>query len=486
MRVMKITGVLALAGLLAALLPVTSLAAPARQGENLLVNPGLEQPYENGKQASGWGRWFEETGRPGGGSLDYVSGPEFSAEVNPVIVRNGGAAQHIGNQYDPWHAGVKQVVSVPAGTPLRFCAFGRLFANNEDFEREPSVSSINGRMQVGIFPNGEAEWNTGGIIWSPEANPHDAWQQICADATVGDAGKVTVFTSSSYRGYAAYHLDAWWDDASLVATAPPAAPPAAAPVAPPAQGPTAAPITCETRADGSVIRVVQSGDTLFAIALACDSTVDTIRQLSGLTSDFLSIGQTLIVKAPTAPPAPTLAPTVLATATLTVSPTPADGQVCVEAFNDANANRTQDSSEQLLGGVGFTLSDASDSKLSYVTSGLESEPYCFAGLAPGSYTVEARSPVGVVNTTDTQWRVGLTAGMKFDVQYGGSRDAIPVDPNVSATADTTVEPAAAGDSSETSSGGTSNLGRIALGGLGVVILIAAGFIASLIWQRARR
>src|SRR3990172_7057279 len=79
--------------------------------DNLLVNPGFEQPYENGRHANGWGRWFEDTGKKEG-TLDYAVNPDFSAEVNPVIVRSGSAAQHIGNRYDPWHAGVLQSVKV--------------------------------------------------------------------------------------------------------------------------------------------------------------------------------------------------------------------------------------------------------------------------------------------------------------------------------------------------------------------------------------
>ncbi len=482
MQVMKSVGGLALVALLAALLPTAGLAAPALQ-TNLLANPGFEQPYaDGGKQANSWGRWFEDTGKPGGGSLDYAVGPEFSAEVNPAIVRSGSAAQHIGNRYDPWHAGVKQPVLVPAGTPVQFCAYGRLFASNEDFERALSWEGHNGHMKVGIFPNGDADWNTGGIIWSGEANPHNAWQQTCVSATVGDAGKVTVFTSSSYRGTSAFHLDAWWDDASLVASATQAT--AAPPLPPPAQGPTAAPITCETRADGSVIRVVQSGDTLFAIALACDSTVDAIRQLNGLTSDLLNVGQTLIVQGPTAPPTPTLAPTQPATATPEATPTPADGQICVEAFNDANANQVKDAGEQLLGGVGFTLSDSAGPKGSYVTSGLEPEPYCFAGLQPGSYTVETRPPPGVASTTTAQWPVGLTGGMTFDISFGGSRNADAAAPEAPAEADQPEAPAA--DTAPSDGASSSTLGRIAMGGLGVVILLVAGFLAGRVVTRARR
>ena len=481
--------------------PSTGLAAPARQ-DNLLVNPGFEQPYEEGKQANGWGRWFEDTGKKEG-TLDYAVRPTFSAEVNPVIVRSGSASQHIGNRFDPWHAGVLQSVKVTPGTPLRFCAFGRLFANNEDFEKAPSVPSLNGNMQVGIFPDGAANWDNGSIVWSPAINPHDNWQQVCVDATAGPSGQVTVFTSSSYRGSSAFHLDAWWDDASLtaIAAAPPTAPTQSA-APPPAQAPPVSASACQPQADGTVTYVVNSGDTLYAIAIACDTTVAAIQQLNGLSGTNILIGQTLVVKGTGAPPppaaptvaaptpdaaAPTAAPTPLggaqaaATATPQVVAAATEGQICVEAFNDANVNQAKDEGEQLLGGVSFMLSDSAGPRGSYVTSGLEPEPYCFAGLPAGSYDVDARPPSGVTSTTDEAWPVGVTGGMSFNIAYGGSRQ--PVENVPETPADTTPT-----DVSTTAqqSDASSNLGKIAMGALGVGILLAAGFLAGMVLNRTRR
>ena len=503
----KILGVITmLAVLLVALAPSSGLAASAQQ-DNLLVNPGFEQPYENGRQANGWGRWFEDTGKKEG-TLDYAVNPDFSAEVNPVIVRSGSASQHIGNRYDPWHAGVLQSVKVTPGTPLRFCAYGRLFANNEDFEKAPSVPSLNGNMQVGIFRDGTANWDNGGIVWSATINPHDAWQQVCVDATAGPSGQVTVFTSSNYRGSSAYHLDAWWDDASLTAIAPaPATTPTqvGAPAPPPAQAPTASASACQPQADGTVTYVVNSGDTLYAIAIACDTTVAAIQQLNGLSGTTILVGQTLIVKGTgtpppavptaataTAAPSPTLdatAPTETPTATATpqVVAAATEGQICVEAFNDANANQTKDEGEQLLGGVSFMLSDSAGPRGSYVTSGLEPEPYCFAGLPAGSYNVDAGPPNGVTSTTAEEWPVGLTGGMGFNIAYGGSRDAAEGEP--SAPPDTTSPDASTTDSTSTTpedSGAQSDLGKVAMGALGIGILLAAGFLAGMVLNRARR
>ena len=508
MRMMKLASVLAVVGALSAMLPMTSLAAPGAQGSNLLTNPGFEEPYEDvrrGRRAAGWQQWYEDTGH---------EDPEVfrvEIELNPALVQEGRSSQHIGNKTFAWHAGMMQSLSVPAGTPVRFCAYGRVFVSNDDYEEAEGWSwdGFRSQMKVGIHPNGEVAWSDPGIIWSAEANPHTAWQQMCVDAQVGDTGKVTVLTSNDFRASAgaqgglAYHVDAWWDNASLVATsaAPTAAPTQAPPAAAPhGQQPQAGSGACETRPDGSVVYVVKSGDTLFAIATLCDSTVDDIRQLNGLTSDLISVGQTLIVKAPAgAAPPPTTAPAATAGVTATIqitstnttptpepTPTPADGKICVLAFNDANASQARDADEQLLGAVGFTLSDASGAiTASYVTTGLEPEAYCFGGLQPGRYTVDARPPLGVQSTTSVQWPLGLTAGMTFDVAYGGSRNPVAAE-NVASGAEPTAAPEASSADSASADSTASSLGRLAMGVVGVIILLGAGFMAGLVLMRARK
>lgn len=154
-----------------------------------------------------------------------------------------------------------------------------------------------------------------------------------------------------------------------------------------------------------------------------------------------------------------------------------NGQVCVQAFDDANGNALRDADEKALAGVGFTLSDDSGVKGSYSTDGV-SEPYCFGKLAAGPYTVRAKAPVGYESTAEGQWAISLASGAQYDVKYGaqkiGGDSSAPGNPSApSATA-------ATGNSSS-----PSTLGRIVLGGLGVVILLAAGFMAGMFVQRSR-
>jgi SdrD B-like domain len=150
-------------------------------------------------------------------------------------------------------------------------------------------------------------------------------------------------------------------------------------------------------------------------------------------------------------------------------------QICVLAFEDKNGNGARDNNEPLLGAVGFTLADANGLKGSYTSDG-SSEPYCFGKLEAGSYTVRAKAPANFESTTEGQWAISLASGAQYDARYGAKRTG--GDPSSSGNTP--------GSSASTSSGsGTSTLGRIVLGGLGVIILLAAGFMAGTIVQRAR-
>ena len=153
-----------------------------------------------------------------------------------------------------------------------------------------------------------------------------------------------------------------------------------------------------------------------------------------------------------------------------------NSQICVLAFDDQNGNGVQDSGEMKLGGVGFTLSDASGVKGVYSTDG-SSEPYCFGNLAASQYNVRARAPQGYESTTAGQWVIPLAAGAEFDVKYGArGTGAAPATDNQSNSSSS---------STPSSSSGPSTFARILLGGLGVIILLVAGFMAGAIVQRSR-
>lgn len=87
-------------------------------------------------------------------------------------------------------------------------------------------------------------------------------------------------------------------------------------------------VTATPQADGSVMHIVQSGQSLWAIATAYGTKIDTIKQLNSLTSDSIYNGDELIIypagSMPTPLPTATLTPTSAPTRTPTLVPTAAD------------------------------------------------------------------------------------------------------------------------------------------------------------------
>ncbi len=499
------------------LIAAASAAVPAAtraQSGNLLQNPGFELPYTNNQQAEGWGRYRTTIDKPEDATaLQYSVSANLSAETNPSgrfpeLMHGGETSQHIGQQQDPWIAGVKQTVGgIPAGSQVVFCAFNRIYANNDNYGKAPSVNGYEGRSRVGIFPDGEANVDTAGIVWSAPANPHDTWQQICTSAvTVGGSGTVTVFTSNDWRGYAVNHLDAWWDDASLtvVGQGQPAAQPTAAPAQPQAQ-PTAQaqpqPQPQQPQPGGGVVHTVAAGDTLFGLSFQYDVPLDQIYSLNGLNSQsILSIGQKIIIKAgagtqaaapqPTAAPAaaPTQQPagatpqqTVEATpqapaAQPTAAPTLAAstssmGTLCLFAYDDANADGLRDPGEEPVAGAKFTVVDGQGAAVAEYVSTDDTAPHCIPDLTPGSYSVSVQPASNTTATSDERWGVPLTSGSKVNIDFGSRTGE-------GGTTST-------GSSTASSSSGGSGIGGIVAGIGGLVLLLAAGVIGAFVIARRR-
>jgi LysM repeat protein len=507
---MKFRKLITMMGLLAIVLAVIGVmpTVTRAQSGNLLQNPDLEQPYNrcgSGDTANGWKCWYAEIDKTGDAvsQLQYALKPNFSPETNPSgkhpeLIYGGEVSQHIGRQYDPWMGGLQQGVNVPPNSQLRFCAWSRLFASNSGVGSEPSAVDHDGRSRVGIFPNGDGGSNSAGLVWGPAANPHDTWQQVCVTATAGPQGRVTVFTSNDFRGGAAIHLDAWWDNAELVVLGdvPTPAPtagqtnPQLTNAAPP---PPAA--TAVINAEGALVYTIVAGDTLFGLSFQYNVSLDDLLTLNGLTKDsILSIGQKIIIKAgPGGAPQPTavsptaapeqstpgastpVTPTVDTPVPPTAAPTPVavaatTTKLCVRAFNDANGDGLPTADEGSMAGVQFAVANAQGVQVASYTTDDKPESHCFTDLSAGNYTVAVQPTSGTVATSDKRWSVALTDGSTVDVNFGSRSDA-----NAPASA--------SGEKTQDSSG--SNVTSLLAGAGGLILLLVAGVIGAFIIARRR-
>jgi len=252
---------------------------------------------------------------------------------------------------------------------------------------------------------------------------------------------------------------------------------AAAPANPPVQARAAIPQPRSiTRSDGSMVHIVQAGDTPFGIALAYGVSLDQIMQLNNLkTGDFLQIGQELLIKGPVNPPTPTPKPQQTATS---AAPQPtaiaavlAPGGLCVQAFNDRNGNGLYDGNEELVANIKFTVWAGDKEVAAYTTTGVN-EPHCFAKLSPRTYMVRIESPKGYMPTTDEVVGVALVSGQMAPVSFGVKTGNSP-----------------AGSATDESGEAPNLIARyqgVALGVCGVLVLVTAGVLGFVFVSRQKQ
>jgi LysM repeat protein len=279
------------------------------------------------------------------------------------------------------------------------------------------------------------------------------------------------------------------------ATNPPPAATSAGPVntQPPAatSAPSVSDHTATPNADGQIIYVVQANDTLWGIAAIHGITVDELRALNGLTSDFISVGQNLIISqgaanAPTATPeagataepttegttdGATAAPTEAApesTPITQVTATPAGtGLVCALIWDDANGNGVRDAAETLvLGGLLTVVDITTGQQVQAFTTDDQALPHCFEEVPAGQYTVSSAPPPGYNPTTPGAHTLGVEAGSTSMLEFG-------------------IQPSA--EQAEATPAGSNRALRTALLGAGglMFLLLAAGVAGFLFMRKPR-
>ncbi|MDY6874729.1 MAG: LysM peptidoglycan-binding domain-containing protein [Chloroflexota bacterium] len=455
-----------LAAVLLGAMQVFSLATPDpsrhAQEVNLLQNPGFEgitcrpdsEPgwcldnwthdvhdgtfHDNIFTPQGWVTWWRKGGDYGQPEVKTIpNAPPFTGELPRI--RSGNYALMLFNFYRLQDTGVYQVVTgLEPGATVELSAYAHGWSCNNDEKLGYSCGDPwNQWFNVGIEPNGIADPFSPTIIWSADQLSADNYSHIGPVTTqVGEGGSVCVFLRSQTKWGFKYQ-DAYWDDASLVMTAP-GIPPTNTPPPPPptaTPGPSPTPRNTPTpRPDGATVHIVGEGDTLFGIALMYGIDTDQIRELNAGSlgpNDLINVGQTLVVSLPSETPTPTplpAPPTPEPTAATEENETPGGASICVLAYHDRNNDTFRDEeTEELLPNAEFTVADASGVTDRYTSDGIN-EPYCFTGILPGAYRVIQNPPPGYAPSGPAEWAVALSEDMSWDLQFGNARSESPASP----------------------------------------------------------
>lgn len=286
-----------------------ALSPAAAQGANLLRDPGLDGAYTGRGRPdlnipADWGLWFTESPRTESWmNLPPIAFPHGGPDPAP---HGGTHALNLNRGFATYTAAVYQQVSVAAGTSVTASAWGyqRTCDVPAGSDRCASDASSGAYMRVGIDPNGGTNPYDADIVWSPNATPHDRWDQMTVTTTATGA-TVTIFLFTT-QTWPRQINNAYWDDAALIAAGGSAAagtgvPAAATPI--PTPPPFVNFVTAQSaRPDGSIIHVVQAGDTVDSIAFAYGVTRQHILDLNGMRDGrIIQIGQELLIRPPNTP-----------------------------------------------------------------------------------------------------------------------------------------------------------------------------------------
>ena len=301
---------------------VAGMPAAAQDG-NLLQDPGFEGEYTGRGRPdlnipAAWGLWFTEAPRTESWmNLPPVAFPHNGPGPNP---RSGARAFNFNKGFATFTAAIYQQVAVPVGATVTGSAFAYLRTCNipEGFDNCGSSPESGAFTRVGIDPNGGTNPLAGSVVWSASAAPHDQWGQMTVSTTAA-SGTVTLFLYTS-QTWPSEINNVYWDDASLIASGGTGAPPAAgttndpaAPAPPPPPPPPPAEVGFvrpqPPRPDGSIVHVVQPGDTVDSIAVAYGLTRTQLIELNNIRNPrLIQVGQELVIRPaeraqPTAPAA---------------------------------------------------------------------------------------------------------------------------------------------------------------------------------------
>ncbi len=178
--------------------------------------------------------------------------------------------------------------------------------------------------------------------------------------------------------------------------------------------------------DGRIVYIVQAGDTLWRISAVTELSIDEIRLLNNLgVEDVIIPGQQLLLglggpsDAPTQQAAPTEIP---ANVTLTPTPGPGVGDICIALFDDLNGDAQRQSVEEeppIPGGaISISNRSGSVSLTGETTQAEDEDPLCFEEVPGGDYNITVAVPEGYNPTTILNYALQLVPGDDVYLNFG--------------------------------------------------------------------
>jgi hypothetical protein len=172
--------------------------------------------HERISTPQGWVTWWRKDGDYGTPEVKVI--PRVDPYIGPPArVRSGNYAVLYFSQHRLQDGGLYQRVDgLEPGSTVVLTAHAHGWACDEDGPPYTCADPWTQTFQVGIEPNGGTDPFSASVVWSPERQSPDTYGLIGpAAAKVGPAGSVTIFLRARSRS-ALKHLDAYWDDASLI------------------------------------------------------------------------------------------------------------------------------------------------------------------------------------------------------------------------------------------------------------------------------
>ncbi len=543
-----------------------TLPARAQSGPNLLENPGFEAGHYNQDGIAqitvpnGWRMYWSNDELIFGGEW-VTTRPEtivWNIKGSPpgeeFFWKDGAYTMKVFNTWAPlWAALGQDVEGLEVGRRYRLAVpvYIDVFADYEGGKKiaPPPEHKSMAKVRLGAGPVG-ATWRDENAInysgwWTADTiNPFYQAYPIFVHEFTATQPNMTVYIEMA-SAYPFPHNGFFFDTPSLVAldatgaVAPqPAAGATTAPgaaVQPAAQVAQAATIVPPTpRPDGSIVHIVQQGDTLWVIAINYAETLglaplDALAAIQELNNNptFLNPGDEILIKAGTGEaaaeattdpaatvdpaatidPAATVDPAATPEATAasgvgTVSPDTAvdsttdgatdaavettdvtpegaavAGTICVGAFHDANGDGQRNEGEPLVANAAIAIARAGTTVSTYITDGA-TEPHCFELTEADSYQLQLYPPAGFIATTEDNWAVSIASGESYTVFFGmGEAPASADTTGQTTTEETAVDPSATeavgGAVEETAA---AEEGGLFSGRLGIIVMGAAGFL----------